>query len=197
MKRSILLFVLCACTLCFGCKTISNRNVKVDLESPYRDIKTLAVMRFDDGRIQGEAVKGYIVKEVSNPDAGVLLADIMSGELTRWGKYHVLTHAEIKRKMKDADAHEEELVKWKDSAALGKILGVDAVVIGKIEKFGFSNMAVYGRGNVSFTAECIDTQNGNVFWSLAVDESVPFRDEIELANKIVKESVEKLKGEVD
>jgi hypothetical protein len=89
------------------------------------------------------------------------------------------------------------MVKWRGYAALRKILEVDAVVIGKIDKFGLANMTVYGRGNVSFTAECVDTANGKVLWSVAADESAAYKDEVELASKVVRETVEKLKEEVD
>jgi hypothetical protein len=121
----------------------------------------------------------------------------MTDELHRWEKYRILSRSEVKNKIKTGDAKEEELVKLKDYAALGKILNVDAVVIGKIYKFGLSNMTVYARGNVSFTAECIDTNKGEMLWSMETNESAPYKDEVDLAIKIVKEAVEKLKKETE
>jgi hypothetical protein len=154
-------------------------------------------MHFDDKLLQEEAVTGFLLKQVANPDAGEILAEIMSEELSKNGKYQVLTRAEIKNKLKEKDVREEEMVKWRGYAALRKILEVDAVVIGKIDKFGLANMTVYERGNVSFTAECVDTANGKVLWSVAADESAAYKDEVELASKVVRETVEKLKEEVD
>jgi len=172
-------------------------TINVNLDSSDRSVKTLAVMRFDDKLIQNEAVKGLIMKTISNPDAGKTLADMMTDELRRWGKYRILSRSEVKSKIKAGDIKEENLVKLKDYAALGKILNVDAVVIGKIYKFGLSNMTVYQRGNVSFTAECIDTNKGKMLWSMETNESAPYKDEVDLAIKIVKEAVEKLKKETE
>ena len=196
MIRQIGLAILSMAVLCAGCKTISRITINVNLDSSDRSVKTLAVMRFDDKLIQNEAVKGLIMKTISNPDAGKTLADMMTDELRRWGKYRILSRSEVKSKIKAGDIKEENLVKLKDYAALGKILNVDAVVIGKIYKFGLSNMTVYQRGNVSFTAECIDTNKGKMLWSMETNESAPYKDEVDLAIKVVKEAVEKLKKEV-
>jgi len=197
MIRQIGLAILSMAVLCAGCKTISRITINVNLDSSDRSVKTLAVMRFDDKLIRDEAVKGLIMKTISNPDAGETLADMMTDELRRWGKYRILSRSEVKSKIKAGDIKEENLVKLKDYAALGKILNVDAVVIGKIYKFGLSNMTVYQRGNVSFTAECIDTNKGKMLWSMETNESAPYKDEVDLAIKIVKEAVEKLKKETE
>ena len=195
MIRQIGLVILSMAVFCAGCKTISRITINVNLDSSDRSVKTLAVMRFDDNLIQDEAVKGLIMKTISNPDAGEMLADMMTDELHRWGKYRILSRSEVKSKIKAGDIKEENLVKLKDYATLGKILNVDAVVIGKIYKFGLSNMTVYQRGNVSFTAECIDTNKGKMLWSMETNESAPYKDEVDLAIKVVKEAVEKLKKE--
>ena len=197
MIRQIGLVILSIAVLCVGCKTISRITINVNLDSSDRSVKTLAVMRFDDELIQDEAVKGLIMKTISNPDAGEMLADMMTDELHRWGKYRILSRSEVKSKIKAGDIKEEDLVKLKDYATLGKILKVDAVVIGKIYKFGLSNMTVYARGNVSFTAECIDTNKGKMLWSMETNESAPYKDEVDLAIKVVKEAVEKLKKETE
>ncbi|MDO8141058.1 MAG: DUF799 family lipoprotein [Candidatus Brocadiales bacterium] len=195
MIRQIGLALLSMAVLCVGCKTISRSTININLDTSDRSVKTLAILRFDDKFIQDEAVKGLIMKTISNPDAGEMLADIMTDELRRWGKYRILSRSEVKSKIKSSNAEEEELVKLKDYDALGKMLKVDAVVIGKIHKFGLSNMTIYARGNVSFTAECIDTKKGKVLWSMETNESAPYKDEVDLAIKVTKEAVEKLKKE--
>lgn len=197
MIRQIGLAVLSMVVLCAGCKTISRSTINVNLDTSDRSVKTLAVMRFDDKLIQDEAVKGLIMKTISNPDAGEMLADMMTSELLKWGKYRILSRSEVKSKIKAGDIKEEELVKLKDYTTLGKILNVDAVIIGKIYKFGLSNMTIYARGNVSFTAECIDTNKGKMLWSIETNESAPYKDEVDLAIKVVKETVEKLKKETE
>lgn len=185
------------CVSCFGCKTISTSVIDIDLDVPSREIKTVAVMRFDDKLLQDKAVKGFFIKTMSNPDAGELLADIMTGELSRWDKYEIIPRSEVKDKIRTGGATEEELVIQRDYKALGKILKADAVVIGKIRAFDLSRMTVYERGDVSFTAECIDVENGKVLWTLETRETVPYKDEIEVASKVIKEAVERLKEETE
>ncbi len=195
MHRLFGVVFILVCMVCSGCKTISRSTININADSAQRSVKSLAVMRFDDRHIQEEEVKGLIMKTISNPDAGEMLADILTSELLRWGKHRVLTRPEVKNEIKGANAKEDELVKLRDYAALEKILKVDAVIIGRIHKFGLSNMTVYARGNVHYTAECIDTKNGKVLWSMDVNESAPYKDEVDLAMKVVRESVKKLREE--
>jgi Putative bacterial lipoprotein (DUF799) len=197
MNRLTEVFMLLICILCFGCKTISTSVINVDIDSPSRDIMTLAVMRFDDKLIQDNAVKGVFIKTISNPDAGEMLAMIMTNELLPWNTYKILTRSEVKDKIRVGGVKEEDLVKRRDYTVLGKILKADAVVIGKIHSFDLSRMTVYERGDVSFTAECLDTKNGKILWSVEANESASYKDEIELASKVVKETIEKLKKEME
>src|SRR3989304_6788207 len=94
MIRQIGLAILSMAVLCAGCKTISMITINVNLDSSDRSVKTLAAMRFDDKLIRDEAVKGLIMKTISNPDAGETLADMMTDELRRWGKYRILSRSE-------------------------------------------------------------------------------------------------------
>lgn len=197
MNRLTISLALMLCILCIGCKTISTSVIDVALDISSRDIKTVAVMRFDDKIIQDKAVNGFFIKTMSNPDAGEILADLMVSELSGWDKFEILPRSEVKGKIRSGGDVESELVRQRDYKALGKILKVDAVVIGKIHAFDLSSMPVYERGVVSFTAECIDTQNGKVLWSLEANETAPYKDEIEVASKVIREVVERLKKETE
>ncbi len=195
MNRLTGFFILLVCMACFGCKTVSNISVNVGPDFLSHETMTLAVMRFDDKLVQDKGVKGVVVTTVGNPDAGEVLAGILTSELQSWGKYKTLTRSEVKKRMKAGGASEEELVNRKDYATLGKILRADAVVIGKIQSFDLSSMTVYERGDVSFTADCINIKNGNILWSVRAKESAPYKDEIELASKVISEAIERLKME--
>lgn len=168
----------------------------VEREIPYHHRNTLAVMCFDDEHIQKDEVKGLFIKTISNPDAGEMLAGMMTDALSDWGRYHILTRSEIRRILKAEDM-KEELMRERDSIALGRILGVDAVVIGKIYKLELSNAAIYQCGKVSFKANCIDTKQGKILWSIEANKSVPYKDEVVLASEAIKEAVEKLEKEID
>lgn len=166
----------------------------VERETPYHHRNTLAVMCFDDGHIQKDEVKGLFIKTISNPDAGEMLAGMMTDALSDWGRYHILTRSEIRNILKAEDIKEELM---RDSIALGKILEVDAVVIGKVYKLELSNAAIYQCGKVSFKADCIDTKQGKILWSIEANKSVPYKDEVVLASEAIKEAVEKLEKKID
>ena len=69
-------------------------------------------------------------------------------------------------------------------------------ILGKILEFKLSSSVIYERGTVSFVAECIDTKNGNVLWTIEANESAAYEDEIELAGKAMRTAIEKLKKEL-
>lgn len=197
MNKLFWFFILVICTICSGCKTVSMTETHVDRETPYHDRNTLAVMRFDDEYIQKDGVKGFFIKTISNPDAGEMLAGMMTDALSDWGRYSILTRSEIRNKLKAEDMKEEGMVKERDYSILGKILEVDAVVIGKIHKLELSNMAIYQRGNVAFKADCIDTKQGKILWSIETNKCAPYKDEVVLASEAIKEAVESLEKKID
>ncbi|MEP9410354.1 MAG: DUF799 family lipoprotein [Candidatus Brocadia sp.] len=197
MNKLAVFSILLLCMICFGCKTISTSVMDVNIDIPSRNVTTVAVMRFDDKFVQERGVKGVFVKTIGNPGAGDILADLLTHELSMWGKYEILPRSAIKDKLRTVNVREEDFVRQRQYKALGKILKVDAVVIGKIHTFDLSRMLVYERGDVSFTAECLDTKNGRILWFLEASETIPYKDEIEVASKIIKEAVERLKKEVE
>lgn len=197
MKKLIVFSILSIVLMCSGCKTISTSTINVGSEAQPAGIKTLAVMRFDDLAIQGKQINGVLSKTIINPDAGEIVAEIMTGELQKWKRYRVLTRPEIRNVFKKGNVHEAELVNAKDYAAIRKMLQVDMVVVGKISKLEVSDMKIYARGNVSFIAECIDTKNGKILWSMNIDESAPYKDEVELAGKAIKEAIQQVRLEAE
>ena len=197
MKKLIVFSILSIVLICSGCKTISTSTINVGSEAQPAGIKTLAVMRFDDQAIQGKQINGVLSKTIINPNAGEVVAEIMTGELQKWKRYRVLTRPEIRNVFKKGNVKEAELVNAKDYAAIRKMLQVDTVVVGKISKLEVSDMKIYARGNVSFIAECIDTKNGKVLWSMNIDESAPYKNEVELAGKAIKEAIQQVRLEAE
>lgn len=196
MGKLLTLLSLFVCLLCFGCKTTSISNIDVDVDESNPDIKTIAVMKFDDWEIQGNTKSSMLLSTITNPDAGDILADIMSSELAQWGRYKVTSHAEVKRILRKENLDEESLIRHKVYSKLGNILSVDAIIFGKVHEFGLSSALVYQRGNAAFHVECVDSKNGNIMWSFDVDESAPYKNELELASKLIKDSLERLEREI-
>uniref|UniRef100_UPI00146E86DC CsgG/HfaB family protein n=1 Tax=Kuenenia stuttgartiensis TaxID=174633 RepID=UPI00146E86DC len=91
-----------------------------------------------------------MVKTISTANAGEMLASIMSRELSGLGIYEVRSRTDIAKIINKSKANEKELVERRDYDRLGKLLGVDSVVIGKILEFKLSSSLIYERGTVSF-----------------------------------------------
>ena len=181
---------------CTGCSTTSKSTLNVNLGDSFHQVKTIAVLCFDDKAIQQEGVQGFVVQSIPNPDAGEILADIFTNELSRIHTYSILTRAEIKDRMRANGAKERTLAGQKDFATLQKILKVDAIVFGKIDAFGIKNMPIYERGIAAFSAECIDIRNGNVVWSVEVNRGEPYKNEIEVAKDMTRNLMEQLKDDL-
>lgn len=194
-----LLWILSLLTLlhCTGCSTTSKSALNVNLDDSFHQVKTVAVLRFDDKALQQEGVQGFIVQSIPNPDAGELLAEIFTNELSRVHAYSILTRTEVKDRIRVSGVKEKTLASQKDFAILQKILKVDAIVLGKIDAFGIKNMPIYERGIAAFSAECIDIRNGNVVWSVEVDRGEPYKNEIEVAKEMIRNLLEQLKDDLE
>ena len=194
-----LLWILNLLTLlhCTGCSTTSKSTLNVNLDDSFHQVKTVAVLRFDDKAIQQEGVQGFVVQSIPNPDAGEILAEIFTNELSRIYTYSILTRAEVKDRIRAGGVKEGTLAGQKDFAALQKTLKVDAVVFGKTDAFGIKNMPIYERGIAAFSAECIDIRNGNVVWSVEVNRGEPYKNEIEVAKEMIRQLMEQLKDDLE
>ena len=194
-----LLWILNLLTLlhCTGCSTTSKSTLNVNLDDSFHQVKTVAVLRFDDKAIQQEGVQGFVVQSIPNPDAGEILAEIFTNELSRIYTYSILTRAEVKDRIRASGVKEGTLAGQKDFAALQKTLKVDAVVFGKTDAFGIKNMPIYERGIAAFSAECIDIRNGNVVWSVEVNRGEPYKNEIEVAKEMIRQLMEQLKDDLE
>ncbi|MBF8276043.1 MAG: hypothetical protein HW390_1116 [Candidatus Brocadiaceae bacterium] len=193
-----LLWILNLLTLlhCTGCSTTSKSTLNVNLDDSFHQVKTVAVLRFDDKAIQQEGVQGFVVQSIPNPDAGEILAEIFTNELSRVCTYSILTRGEVKDRIRASGVKERTLTGQKDFAALQKTLKVDAIVFGKIDAFGIKNMPIYERGIAAFSAECIDIRNGNVVWSVEVNRGEPYKNEIEVAKEMTRKLMEQLKDDL-
>ena len=182
---------------CAGCSTTSKSTLNVNLDDSFHQVKTVAVLRFDDKAIQQEGVQGFVVQSIPNPDAGEILAEIFTNELSRIYTYSILTRAEVKDRIRASGVKERTLASQKDFAALQKTLKVDAIVFGKIDAFGIKNMPIYERGIAAFSAECIDIRNGNVVWSIEVNRGEPYKNEIAVAKEMTRKLMEQLKDDLE
>jgi curli biogenesis system outer membrane secretion channel CsgG len=94
--------------------------------------RTVAVANFDYGTVSGNIfqVMG------GNVDVGKGIADILVNRLVNGGTYRVIERKEIDRIVAEQNFSNSDRVDPQTAAKLGRILGVDAIIIGSITQFG-------------------------------------------------------------
>jgi curli biogenesis system outer membrane secretion channel CsgG len=119
--------------------------------------KRVAVLDFEYGTVQGgvSAIFGQ------NVDIGKGIADLLVDRLVRDGTYSVIERKSIQKVMAEQNFSNSDRADSNSAAKIGKLLGVDAIIIGSITQFGRDDKSVgvgggvmrgvgakYGLGNV-------------------------------------------------
>ena len=148
-----------------------------------QDRKRVAVMNFDYATVY-TGVTGIFG---SNVDVGKGIADMLVDRLVKDGTYSVIERKALDKIMAEQNFSVSDRANPNSAAKIGKLLGVDAIVVGSITQFGneTKNMNLGGAGGalggfglggfghkkskaiVSLTARLVDVDTGVI---LAVAE---------------------------
>ena len=200
MKKYAVLFLLFS-----GCATIGTvSEVNLNKDFPHHEIQKIAVLILETSwqNQDKEKTNFGLSNTIASPDAGTILADIIARELVNWGRYVVLDRRALEEELELINLNEKNILHSEDYLSLGKSLGIDAVVIGKVEKFGISyrsippRLAISLTTNVSFLARCIDVTTNEVIWSIKIDGTSKEDNEKSLASKLVTKTVKLLEAEM-
>ncbi len=200
MKKYAILFLLFS-----GCATIGTvSEVNLNKDFPHHEIQKIAVLILETSwqNQDKEKTNFGLSNAIASPDAGTILADIIAKELAKWGRYVVLDRRALEEELELINLNEKNILHSEDYLSLGKSLGIDAVVIGKVEKFGISYRSIPPRfaisltTKVSFLARCIDVTTNEVIWSIKIDGTSKEDNENSLASKLVTKTVKLLEAEM-
>jgi curli biogenesis system outer membrane secretion channel CsgG len=97
-----------------------------------QDKKRVAVMNFDYGTVSTSVVQIW----GSNQDIGKGIADMLVDRLVNGGKYSVIERKAIDKLIAEQNFSNSDRADPSSAAKIGKLLGVDAIVIGSITQFG-------------------------------------------------------------
>lgn len=201
MKKYAVLFLLLS-----SCAAINNvTDVDINENFPHVEIQKIAVTMFEIP-VDGKKKTKFSSKKTSiAPDAGKILADITARELAKWNKYVVLNRKALEEELKRKNLKEEDFLHAQNYQDLGKQLGVDAVIVGRIEGFGivyrsksigeaFSKIILSPLvTKVSFTARCVDVVTNETIWTVKIKGSSIKENERDLSSKLISETFETLK----
>jgi curli biogenesis system outer membrane secretion channel CsgG len=97
-----------------------------------QDKRRIAILDFEYGTVQGglSAIFG------TNVDVGRGIADIMVDRLVKSGTYSVIERKALEKVMAEQNFSNSNRADPSSAARLGKLLGVDAIVLGSVTQFG-------------------------------------------------------------
>ncbi len=94
--------------------------------------RRVAVLDFDYATVQGDVAAIF----GSNADVGKGVADLMVDQLVRSGRFAVIERKAIDKVLAEQNFSNSDRVDAATAAKLGRVLGVEAVIIGSITQFG-------------------------------------------------------------
>jgi len=200
MKKYVILFLLLS-----SCSSVNMfSEVDVNKNFPHDEIQKIAVIMFE---MPVDEKKDSILSTLSakttiDADAGAILASLTARELEKWGKYLVINRKAVEEELKRLK--KEDLLHAQNYLNLGKQLGADAIVVGKIESFGVSYRALSSGvfiapivTKISFIVRCVDVTTNETIWTAKIKGNSAVDNERALASKLIIESFEKLRTELN
>ena len=199
MKKYAVLFLLLS-----SCAAI-NKVSEVDINEnfPHDEIQIIAVIMFETP-VDEKKSSMFSSKTSIAPDAGAILASMTARELAKWGKYVVVNRQAVEEELKLKNLKEEDFLHTQNYLNLGKQLGVDAVIVGRIEGFGVSykpkSTGMFLSPLVTkvlFTVRCVDVTRDETIWAVKIKGSSVADNERVLSSKLISEAFETLKTKLN
>jgi curli biogenesis system outer membrane secretion channel CsgG len=146
--------------------------------------KRIAILSFEDAAVRSSAAAAIR----STQDVGASLADVLLNELLKGGKYTIVERRALEEVLKEQNFSNSSRADAKTAANIGRVLGVDAIVIGSVTEFVVEESAVgVGAGplnritrgvvgggkrvntkaSVAMTARMVNTTTGEVLTSVS------------------------------
>ena len=202
MKKYVILFLLLS-----SCSSVNMfSEVDVNKNFPHDEIQKIAVIIFEmpvDEK-KDSMLSTLSAKTTIDADAGAILASLTARELEKWGKYLVINRKAVEEELKLKRLKKEDLLHAQNYLNLGKQLGADAIVVGKIESFGVSYRALSSGvfiapivTKISFIVRCVDVTTNETIWTAKIKGSSVVDNERALASKLIIESFEKLRTKLN
>ena len=141
--------------------------------------KRVAILSFDAAAVEASAAKALGTTQ----DVGGVLADVLVKELLKGSTYSIIERRALDQVLKEQNFSNSNRADAKTAAAIGRVLGVDAIIIGSVTQFGVEESAVEvgsgplgrvtrgvlgggkrvnTRAMVAMTARMVDTTTGEI-----------------------------------
>lgn len=139
----------------------------------------IAILSFDAAAVEASAAKAL----GTSRDVGAFMSELVVGELLKGSTYTIVERQALDQVLKEQNFSNSNRADPKTAAAIGRVLGVDAIVVGSVTQFSVEESAVevgsspLGRltrgvlgggkrvnssANVGVTARMVDTRSAEV-----------------------------------
>ena len=178
-----LVAVLAACWAT-GC---SSTKVHLSPTVAQHTIESVAVLDFEATPCRTNA--GWLRGSVVPQESGKQVAAIVAAALSEQKRYCVLSPKEVRRRLAGGSPEAGE---GRDEQALASLLGVDAVVAGRVDVYQLVYTVFVQRSQVRCTFWCTAAREGECCWAIEVERSCLFGHERELAEAAIRDGVRRL-----
>ena len=201
MKKYTILFLF---LLLSGCATIS-KNLEVDVNNdfPHNEVQKIAIVTFETS-LKKEGTTGLIFKSSSVEKVKTVFTGIMARELRRWERFAILEGKTLEEELESKNFSEEDFLLTENYSRLGRSIGVDAIVVGEVERYGysytkvpFSRVILSQTFVVSFKVKCIDVITNETIWTADIKGTSKEDGERVLASVLITEAINTLKAKLN
>ncbi len=126
-RLSLVLFAAAFCSLA----TVA-QDAAPAVAAPAGPKKRVAVMNFDYGTVRTTVAQIF----GSDQDVGKGISDLLVQKLVQDGKYSVIERSALDKVLAEQNFSNSDRADSTSAAKIGKVLGVDAIIIGSITQFG-------------------------------------------------------------
>jgi len=195
--------LLAAIGLSLGCESTEPSLINVNPRMAEFHIRRVAILPFEGVPVEREVevLVGWNKRNVLSN--GEVVSDLLTTEMMRLTAFDYVERSQIRKILEEKNLSLTDLVRDKAASEIGKLLGVDAVILGKVNVlYAGTNRTVSFMGvgewcRVSFSVRMVDTGTGTVLWSATVNRHVPTCDVVKVAREECVKIVNELSGKIE
>ena len=136
--------------------------------------------------------KPFVAGLFNNPDAGNVIANTFSQELSKSELFTVVKRDDVKKALNQLGLV-QGISDVKGYFTLGEALGVDALIIGTYKRFGFLYPTIVPRIWIKFYAEYMDLNTKQKIWHIFIKgQSSAVTDERDFARQRINDAIKQL-----
>lgn len=174
MKK--LSIVLMGLIVICGCSSVRTKG------SSMENIKTLAVLEFLDDRISSERDR--------YPNPSKIVQEKIINVLVNQNSFRIMERAQLEKILAEQKLQLSGLVDSASAVEIGKVLGVDGIMIGSITEYG---RTIYPKVRLTLNVRVIEVKTGEIKWASEIrGRKTNFLYPVELLKDVIDDTVKQL-----